>query len=77
VKAAPGWTTPADIKAELARHWSSGRMLSARVASEPFYPLAMKFRKPDVRALSERFDDVRQWIKTLESAQKSVQGFGY
>ena len=52
-------------------------MLSARVASEPFYPLAMKFRKPDVRALSERFDDVRQWIKTLESAQKSVQGFGY
>ncbi len=77
MKAAPGWTTPADIKAELARHWSLGRILAARVASEPFYPLVLKFRKPDVRALSERFDEVRQWIKALESAAKPAQGFGY
>jgi len=77
VKLAQGWTTPADIKAELARYWTSGRLLAARVATEPFYPLALKFRKPDARALSERFDEVRQWIKALESAGKAAQGFGY
>ncbi len=74
---ASGWTTPADIKTELARHWASGRLLAARVGAEPFYPLVLKFRKPDVRALSERFDEVRQWIRALESAGKAVQGFGF
>ncbi len=77
MKPAAGWTTPADIKDQLARHWTSGRLLAARVAAEPVYPLALKFRKPDVRALSDRFDEVRQWIRALDSGGKAALGFGY
>jgi hypothetical protein len=56
------WTTPADLRGQLLRYWENGRMLSG----ENLFPLELRLRRPDTRALSERFDEVRQWIRELE-----------
>src|SRR5579862_6243591 len=69
------WTTPASIQEQLQRYWDSGRFLSAE--SSLNYPLKLRFRKPDGKALSVHFDEVRQWIQELEAGSKSRLGFGY
>lgn len=56
------WTTPAGLRAQVERHWSSGRLLAGSI---PF-PLELKLRRPESRDLSERFDEVRAWIRDLE-----------
>lgn len=71
------WTTPADIKAQLQRYWDDGRLLSAALAGEPLFPLTLRFRKPDVKAMAERFDAVRAWIRGLEEGSRASQSFGY
>jgi len=57
------WTTPADLRTQVERLWSSGRLLNG----EALFPLELKLRRPDSRALSERFEEVRAWIRDLES----------
>jgi hypothetical protein len=57
------WTTPADLRAQVERFWSNGRLLT----DDSLFPLELKLRKPDSRALSDRFEGVRQWIRDLES----------
>ena len=71
------WTTPADIRNEVRRHWQRGRILAARLEGTLLFPLAMKFRRPDSRALSAQFDAVRKWIRALEEGSKPERGFGY
>ena len=71
------WTTAADIKHQLHRYWSREQMLAGTTDGKPLFPLSLRFRKPDARALSERFDDVRRWIRDLEEGSKEKQGFGY
>jgi hypothetical protein len=72
------WTTPADIRSELRRHWRQGRILAARLADTPLFPLTLRrFRRPDAKALSAHFDAVRKWIRALEEGSKAARGFGY
>lgn len=58
------WTSAADLRAQVERLWSSGRLLNG----EAQFPLVLKLRRPSSRELSERFDEVRAWIRDLESA---------
>ncbi len=62
------WTTPADFRAQVLRHWENGRILSA---PQSLFPMELRLRGPDTRALSERFEEVRAWIRELEA------GHGY
>ena len=71
------WTTPDDIADQLQRHWRQGTILSAGLTGEPLFPLALRFRRPDTRELSERFDAVRAWIRALEDGARLNRGFGY
>jgi len=71
------WTTPADIRARLLRDWKQGRMLSARISAQPMFPWTLRLRGPDSKTLAERFDDVRQWIRSLVDGGKAERGFGY
>jgi hypothetical protein len=73
----PDWTAPADIRNEVERLWSSGRILATRLDDSKLFPYALRLRRPDPGALTARFDDVRKWIRTLEQASKSATGFGY
>jgi hypothetical protein len=71
------WTTPADIREQLDRCWSQGRLLAPALDGSTLFPLPLRFKRPDANALSERFDEVRTWIRTLEEASRARQGFGY
>jgi hypothetical protein len=62
-----GWSTLADLRCQLERYWDSGRLLAASLRDESLFPLELRLRGPDTRACSERFDEVRQWIRELES----------
>lgn len=57
------WTSPEDLRGQVERLWYSGRLLT----DETLFPLELKLRRPGSRALSERFDEVRMWIRELES----------
>jgi hypothetical protein len=65
----PGWTTPADLRDQVLRHWESGRMLAAPLEGRSLFPLELRLRGPDTRALSERFDQVRQWMRELQGGR--------
>ena len=57
-----GWTTPAGLREQVLRLWETGRMLAGEIQ----YPLELRLRGPDTRALSDRFEEVRRWIGELE-----------
>ena len=61
------WSTLADLRRQLQRYWVSGRLLAASLRDESLFPLELRLRGPDTRACSARFDEVRQWIRELES----------
>src|SRR5947209_8214102 len=77
MKPSADWTTPADIRNDVQRLWDRGNILAARLSGAPLFPYMPRFRKPDSRDLAERFDDVRKWIRALESGSKAAQGHGY
>src|ERR1039457_6748815 len=56
----------ADPCRQVQRHGDSARLLSAGLKGESLFPLELRLRGPDTRALSERFEEVRQWIRELE-----------
>src|SRR5262245_28365289 len=72
-----GWSSPADLRAELTRHWEKGRLLRAALAGDALFPLPLRLRRPSTRALTERSDQVRSWIKGLEEGSRTGGGFGY
>src|ERR1039457_6360423 len=56
----------ADPCRQVQRHGDSARLLSAGLKGESLFPLELRLRGPDTRALSERFEEVRHWIRELE-----------
>jgi hypothetical protein len=71
------WTTPDDVRAQVQRLWDRGRILAARLGAEPLFPLALRLSRPEVRELSDRFAEARDWIRTLEEGSKKATGQGY
>jgi hypothetical protein len=64
------WTRLDDLRQQVQRYWDDGRLLAAGVTSVSLFPLELRLRGPDTRALSERFEEVRQWIRELESESR-------
>jgi hypothetical protein len=71
------WTTPTDLTEQLLRLWSQGRFLRALTTGSNLFPLRLRFRRPDARALGSRFEEVRSWIRSIEEGSRSQRGFGY
>jgi hypothetical protein len=69
------WTTPEDIRREIKSCWTA--FLSAPLEGTTLFPFSPRFRRPTPRDLSERFEEVRLWIRTLEENSRSKLGFGY
>ncbi len=65
-----GWTTPEDVRAQVERLWERGRILSAHLDGGPLFPLAIRMRRPSASDLTHRFDEVRAWIRRLESGSQ-------
>jgi hypothetical protein len=71
------WTAPADLTDQLLRLWSQGRFLRASTTGSNLFPLRLRLRKPDARALGSRFEEVRSWIRSIEEGSRGQRGFGY
>lgn len=60
------WTTPADIRARLARLWERGECLRGLVdGGDGMFPLRVALRGPGSAELAGRFEAVRGWIADL------------
>lgn len=71
------WSTPEDLNAQIQRRWERGELLAARVNGTGLFPLRLRLTKPDARAVTERFDDVRRWIQSLVDESRERRGYGY
>lgn len=81
------WTTPADVRAQVQKHWDNGRLLRDAVGAPGgsheletdrlSFPLTLRLRGPTPRELATRHDEVRAWIRELEAASRAVLGCGY
>jgi len=71
------WTKPSDLADQISRHWTQGRILTAKIGGTPMFPLRLRLRRPDTKALGQRFEEVRAWIRELEDGSRAKRGFGY
>src|SRR5713226_7987946 len=71
------WTKPTDLADQVSRHWAQGRILAAKISGTPLFPLRLRLRRPETRALGQRFEQVRAWIRELEEGSRTKRGFGY
>jgi hypothetical protein len=59
------WTTPADLRAQVQRLWDRGELLRAMVTDAASKPLRLNLRAPSAADLSNRFEAVRDWVRTV------------
>ena len=63
------WTTPKDLKAQVARWWERGELLREMVTGEGRFPMRLSLRGPGSADLTDRFVDVRAWVAELDAAR--------
>lgn len=63
------WTRPSGIRRRVEREWASGRLLAGRVTGTSPCPIRIPLRRPTSSDLAERFDEIREWIRGLESGR--------
>lgn len=59
------WTTSADLRAQVQRVWDRGDLLSAAVSGAVLWPLRLTLKAPSAGDLSDRFEAVRDWVRTV------------
>jgi hypothetical protein len=66
-----GWTTAAELRAQMRRRWDRGDLLSEMVAPAALFPLRLLLRVPASGDWSERFDEVRSWAAELQQGARA------
>ena len=61
------WTSLADIRAHVARHFARGALLSAMVTGRSDFPWRLPCKGPSSREIGEHFDAVRAWAANLRA----------
>ena len=59
------WTTPADLRLQVQKLWDKGDLLRPCVQGTAMPPQRLRLTGPSSTELTERFDDVRVWMKAL------------
>ncbi|MFZ3082907.1 Wadjet anti-phage system protein JetD domain-containing protein [Rhodoferax ferrireducens] len=59
------WTTPADLRAQVQKLWDKGDLLRPCVQGAVMLPRRLRLIGPTSAELTERFDEVRVWMKDL------------
>jgi hypothetical protein len=59
------WTTPADLRVQVQRLWDRGDLLRAAVTDAASKPLRLNLKAPSAADLSDRFEAVRAWVRTV------------
>ncbi|MCZ7537143.1 MAG: DUF2220 family protein [Acidimicrobiia bacterium] len=65
-ESAPGWTTVADLLAKLRARWQRGTYLRAHAHGSTFEPISLPIRAPKTADLTDRLDDVRDWVERFD-----------
>ena len=66
------WTTPTDLRLQVQKLWDKGDLLNFCVQRALMPPLRLRLTGPSSTELTERFDEVRMWMKALGcNAQQS------
>ena len=68
---ATGWSTPADIRAELLRRWERGRLLAEVAQPDDLFPLRVGLKRPTSPEFGTRFEEVRAWATGLRSVAQA------
>jgi hypothetical protein len=71
------WTTPSDLRKQVLSKWERGKILAAGITNETLFPLPLRLRRPDAKAMGQSFEAVRGWVRDLEENSRSTRGFGY
>ncbi|HSV77862.1 MAG TPA: DUF3322 domain-containing protein [Ramlibacter sp.] len=66
-----GWTTPAELRAQVQRLWDDGRLPASLLGEDALFPLRLTLRTPGSQDCSARFDEVRAWAQALQAAAES------
>jgi hypothetical protein len=66
----PGWSTPADVRSKIQRHWQAGRILADVAQAGALFPLRVTLKGPSSTELGSRFEDLRAWVTELQSVKQ-------
>lgn len=69
--------TPSQIRKKALVPWNSGAFLKSCIDGPPIFPLEIRFRTPGGNEILEKYDTVRQWIRTLKNHSKETKPKGY
>ena len=61
------WSSSADVRAFVQRLWDQGRILAARLNSEPLFPLEIALRSPSIADMGSQFGAVQDWARQLQA----------
>lgn len=61
------WTGPSDIKSQVQKWWDRGELLSGIVTGDSMFPRRLRLKEPSAQEITERFEDVRDWIAALRT----------
>ena len=67
LKHSPAWTQPKDLQKQVQRLWDRGLILESLLNEAPIFPIRLVLKAPTSNELSENFDQVRQWILSLQN----------
>lgn len=59
------WTSPKELKAQLARLWERGELLRDAVTGNVRFPLRLSLKTPNSADITDRFNEVRDWATDL------------
>ena len=71
------WTSPTDLRAQVQKLWDKGDLLSPLVQGGAVPPRRLRLIVPSSTELSERFDEVRVWMKALGCNAQSSEAPRY
>lgn len=67
------WSSPDDVSQRLRRRWDDGSLLRDYARGLPWQPWSMPLRGPRPTEVTERLDQVREWIDQLEKRSQRGQ----
>lgn len=69
--------TQPQIRKKALVPWNSGAFLKSCINGPSLFPLEIRFRTPGGKEILEKYDAVRQWIRTLRRHSKETRPQGY
>jgi hypothetical protein len=67
------WSTPRELKSQLARYWERGELLRDAVTGHCRFPLRLSLKTPGSADITERFEAVRSWATELAKAPLRIE----